>query len=118
MARSSGVPEQHCGDGETRCKMTWRQGCSKPRHQLKVIIQDLLTRNRWTIEEDKSKLQYPPKVIVDGDDTQNFIYRKVKPSEVLELDASASHSPNGGELTFKWFQYKEIDSVFPLVCPI
>lgn len=70
---------------------------------------------RWTIQEDKSKLQLPPKVIVDGDDSQKFIYRKVKPSEVLEFDASASQSRNGGDLSFRWFLYKEIDSFEPVV---
>lgn len=72
-------------------------------------------KDRWTVEEDLSKLWSPPIVVVAGDYSQDFIYRKVKPSEIVEFDASASYSPNGGELTFKWFQYKEIDSVMPIV---
>jgi len=71
---------------------------------------------RWTIEESQSKLQLPPKVIVDGDETQAFVHRIVKPSEILEIDASASYAPDGSELSFRWFQYKEVDSVMPIVC--
>jgi hypothetical protein len=71
---------------------------------------------RWTIEESQSKLQLPPKVIVDGDGTQAFVHRIVKPSEILEVDASASYAPDGSELSFRWFQYKEVDSVMPMVC--
>ena len=70
---------------------------------------------RWTVEEDESKLELPPVVIVDGDDESTFIEREAKVSETLEFDASASYSPPGGQLRFKWYQYKEIGSVFPFV---
>jgi hypothetical protein len=99
------------------------EGCGAERLCYEDSVRNMLpficiTANdsRWTIEESQSKLQLPPKVIVDGDGTQGFVHRIVKPSEILEVDASVSYAPDGSDLSFKWFQYKEVDSVMPIVC--
>lgn len=62
-----------------------------------------------------SKLELPPVVVVDGDRSTDFVTRKVKCSETIELDASDSASPSGAKLSFSWFQYKEIGSTLPVV---
>jgi hypothetical protein len=70
---------------------------------------------RWTVEEDLSKLELPPVVVVDGDRSTDFVTRKVRCNETIELDASESVSPSGARLSFTWFQYKEIGSTLPVV---
>jgi hypothetical protein len=113
-------------DGSTQCSVgasiwRWRDAVQNDfaaRIQCVISAYHHTTPDtpRWTVEESQSKLQLPPKVIVDGDETQAFVYRTVKPSEILEIDASASYAPDGSDMSFKWFQYKEIDSVMPTVC--
>ena len=116
MAPLNEAPLLPYGDGEMPFRMISQLGYSMASLLgLSARVGQRLT-SRWTIEEDQSKLQLPPKIIIDGDDTQEFIYRKVKASETLKFDASSSHSPDGEELQFKWFQYKEVDSVMPIVC--
>lgn len=70
--------------------------------------------SRWTLD-DTDSIERPPIIIVDGDDSLIFIERQCKVSEILEFDASQSSSPHGAKLSFKWFQYKEIGSVLPIV---
>ena len=54
---------------------------------------------------------------MDADKSAAFIERQAKVSETLEFDASASFSPQGGKLLFRWYQYKEVGSVYPIVSP-
>jgi hypothetical protein len=75
-----------------------------------AVQHDFASRMRWTMEEDESKLQKPPVVVVNGDDSIKFITKQCSVGDTLEFDASGSYSPNGAKLTYKWFQYKEIDS--------
>lgn len=57
----------------------------------------------------------PPVVIIDGDETTAFLGRQCVVSDTIEIDATATHSPDGAKLSYRWYQYKEIGSVLPIV---
>lgn len=76
---------------------------------------------KWTVA-DIGDLDLPPVVVVDGDQGgPDFVVRKVRCEETIEIDASGSYLPrygkkrDDGDLIFKWYQYKEIGSTLPFV---
>jgi len=69
---------------------------------------------RWTVG-DRAEIQRPPVVIIDGDKTTAFVVRRCKVSDTIEIDATATYSPEGAQLLYRWYQYKEIGSVLPIV---
>lgn len=68
----------------------------------------------WTID-DLDAIERPPVVDIDGDTSSKFVEKRCKVGETVNFDASQSYSPHGAKLSFKWYQYKEIGSVLPVV---
>ena len=54
-------------------------------------------------------------MIIDGDDSTAFVIRRCQVSDTIGIDASATFSPDDAKLHYRWFQYKEIGSVLPIV---
>lgn len=69
---------------------------------------DFAARMQWTLGSDISKANHAPVVIVKDSTAgpEPFIVEVEADPEVI-LDASKSYDPDGDELTFKWFHYKD-----------
>jgi hypothetical protein len=69
---------------------------------------DFAARMQWTLDSDVAKANHAPVVTVnDSTDGPEALYLNVEAGTDLELDASRSYDPDGTELDFVWFQYRE-----------
>jgi hypothetical protein len=63
---------------------------------------------QWTLHNDRSKANHAPVVFVNESTSGAEPYLlDVEAGTEMILDASKSYDPDGDELTFNWFQYKE-----------
>ncbi len=53
------------------------------------------------------EVNHEPIATLNNDSSPEIMLIKGKPGDTIELDASASTDPDGDELIFKWFHYKE-----------
>lgn len=63
---------------------------------------DFAARMRWTITSDYQKANHAPFPIISGTD-----FLTAAPGEKIVIDASESYDPDGDDLQFHWFYYKE-----------
>ncbi|KAL2840300.1 hypothetical protein BJY01DRAFT_257429 [Aspergillus pseudoustus] len=76
---------------------------------------DFAARMQWTLSGDRSKANHAPVVIVNDGDNESTagpepFFIEVEAGAQITLDASKSYDPDGDDLTFRWFQYKEATS--------
>lgn len=70
--------------------------------------QDFAARMRWTLDRDFDQANHAPVVIVNKSPIgPEPVYLEAEADAEVVLDASASYDPDGDDLTFRWFQYKE-----------
>lgn len=79
---------------------------------------DFAARMQWTLTDDRSKVNHAPVVVVNGSSGAEPLVLDVEAAEEIELDASATYDPDGDELTFRWFQYREPSISADLVDPM
>ncbi|KAJ6028772.1 hypothetical protein N7540_004348 [Penicillium herquei] len=68
---------------------------------------DFAARMQWTLTPDRSTVNHAPVVIVNGHEGPEPLYIDAEVETEIVLDASESYDPDGDDLTFRWFQYKE-----------
>ncbi|MEE3623860.1 nucleoside hydrolase-like domain-containing protein [Nitrospirillum sp. BR 11752] len=68
---------------------------------------DFAARIGWTLTQDRAQASHPPRVVVNGQGGDDPVAVTLRPGASLALDAGASINPDGGPLTFRWWQYKE-----------
>lgn len=66
------------------------------------ISEDFAARMQWSVKSRFEEANHAPVVALGHKDEL-----RIKPQETVELDASASYDPDGDELSFHWWQYKE-----------
>ncbi|KAI3579810.1 hypothetical protein IWW34DRAFT_659600 [Fusarium oxysporum f. sp. albedinis] len=71
---------------------------------------DFAARIQWTLTSDFSKVNHPPVIVVHGDIGYKPYYLEVDAGSTITIDASETYDPDGDELSFKWFQYREPSS--------
>jgi len=66
---------------------------------------DFAARMDWASTPNYEDANHPPSVVIQGE-----LDRNVKSSDKISLDASGTSDPDGDDLTFYWFHYKEAGS--------
>lgn len=90
------LTDRQLEEGGDKHKMFWRW--------VPAAQNDFATRMDWCVKEFKDANHHPV-VKVDGGLT-----REVKPGATVKLSATAT-DPDGNDLTYRWWQYHEADSV-------
>lgn len=69
---------------------------------------DFAARMQWTLASDPSRANHHPVVVVnDSTPGPEPLFVWIEAGEMLRLDASSSYDPDGDELAFTWFHYRE-----------
>ncbi|KAL5591068.1 hypothetical protein FOBRF1_014625 [Fusarium oxysporum] len=68
---------------------------------------DFAARIQWSMTKGFSKANHHPVVAIGEDFSPEPVQVEVQAGQSIVLDASRSYDPDGDELTFRWFQYKE-----------
>lgn len=73
---------------------------------------DFAARMKWTLTSDFSKVNHHPVLEVDGNKGLSPIHVDGDAGSTITLDASKSYDPDGDELSFKWWQYREPSALY------
>ncbi|KAJ6071017.1 hypothetical protein N7467_012336 [Penicillium canescens] len=69
---------------------------------------DFAARMQWTLSAERSKANHAPVAVVNGSTAgPEHLYLEVEAGSEITLDARGSYDPDGNDLSFRWFQYKE-----------
>ncbi|KAL3462522.1 hypothetical protein BJX64DRAFT_277063 [Aspergillus heterothallicus] len=68
---------------------------------------DFAARMSWTLSDDLKKANHAPVLAVNGSSGPEPLRLDVEAGGSVVLDASESYDPDGDELQFNWFQYRE-----------
>lgn len=70
---------------------------------------DFQARMDWCVK-DFDEANHPPKAVLNGDKSLDFLEINAKPKEKITLDATGSSDVDGDELSYEWRYYQEPSS--------
>lgn len=68
-----------------------------------------LNRLQYSIKSP-DEVNHEPIAIINGDKSNKIINIKARPTVKIKLDAAGSSDPDGDEISYRWFYYKEASS--------
>ncbi|KAL1864916.1 hypothetical protein VTK73DRAFT_5602 [Phialemonium thermophilum] len=68
---------------------------------------DFAARMQWSLTGDFAQANHHPIISINGNRGLSPIYIEAEAGSTVTLDASGTVDPDGDELTFKWYQYRE-----------
>ena len=68
---------------------------------------DFAARIQWTLDPSLSSANHHPVISVNGSVGTSTVYITAEAGTTITLDASETYDPDGDNLTFKWWQYRE-----------
>lgn len=68
---------------------------------------EMAVRMDWSVTQNYADANHNPIAIVNGDTTRDILHMSAQASDTVTLNASASYDPDGDELRFKWYVYKD-----------
>ncbi|KAL2212404.1 DUF1593-domain-containing protein [Sarocladium strictum] len=68
---------------------------------------DFAARMRWTLFPDLSTANHHPVICLNGDLGQAPLYISAEAASSIRLDATGTYDPDGDDLTYKWWQYRD-----------
>lgn len=68
---------------------------------------DFAARIRWTMTPELGGVNHHPVVSVNGSAGPEHIYLEAQAGTTIRLDATETYDPDGDDLIFKWWQYRE-----------
>ncbi|MGF1637400.1 MAG: nucleoside hydrolase-like domain-containing protein [Cyclobacteriaceae bacterium] len=74
-----------------------------------VATNSFKNRLLWSVKEP-GEVNREPVAVVNGDQSNKVIRLEGSPGQTITLDASDSFDPDGDNLTFHWFRYKNADN--------
>jgi Protein of unknown function (DUF1593) len=73
---------------------------------------DFAARMQWTLGKEASQCNHAPVAIVNGSSGgPEPLFIEAEAGTTIRLDASECYDPDGDELTFSWFQYKDVTAM-------
>jgi hypothetical protein len=94
-------------------KDTWTYGSDTYNNQWCTIFRwrtdfqnDFAARMDWCIE-DYDHANHNPVAFINGDGTKNVIYTTARPGSSLKINTKGSFDPDGNDLSYEWWIYKE-----------
>lgn len=72
----------------------------------RAMFNNFQCRMQWCTE-DYDNANHNPVAAFNGDQDEKIHFLKASPGETISLDATASKDPDGDELEFHWWAYKE-----------
>ena len=72
-----------------------------------TVQADFQARLDWTVANAFGKANHAPMVVVNRDNSPRVVHMEAKAGDAVSLSAAGSHDPDGNELHYHWFIYRE-----------
>jgi hypothetical protein len=107
---TEGVNSNHYSDAVDRVKVkdrTYTSNHATIWRWRDAFQNDFAARIKWSIESDFAKVNHHPVVVVNGAKDLTPVRIDAEAGSTVTLDATGTYDPDGGNLTFKWWHYRE-----------
>ncbi len=68
---------------------------------------DFAARMDWSLADSYERANHNPVAAFRNDTSRNYVYVSARPGEHVKLSAAGSSDPDGDELFYRWFHYRE-----------